>query len=204
MYKKTKILAVGDIHGDITLVKKLADQAEKENVDLVILCGDLTLAEKSTEQIVGPFINKNKKVLLIPGNHESLATVEFLAELYGATNLHGSHFSKDNVGFFGCSGVNIGIHKIPETEIYYLLYQGFTKISHLPKKVMVTHVHPTGLKMGQLSEFFEGSIGVRAALDKFKPDLVLCSHVHEAEGMEEIIGKTKIINVSRKGKILEL
>ena len=43
--KKIKILAVGDIHGDVGLVKKLAKKARDENVDLVILAGDLTFAE---------------------------------------------------------------------------------------------------------------------------------------------------------------
>ena len=83
--KKLKILAASDIHGDKASAKRLADQAKKENVDLVILCGDLTFAEMSTEGIVGPFAKAGKKVLIIPGNHETVATTNFLAELYGAT-----------------------------------------------------------------------------------------------------------------------
>jgi len=39
-----------------------------------------------------------------------------------------------------------------------------------------------------------------ALIDKFKPDILLCSHVHEAEGIEEKVGKTKVINVGKKGK----
>ena len=35
-----KILAAADIHGDSSLVKKLAEKAEKEKVGLVVLCGD--------------------------------------------------------------------------------------------------------------------------------------------------------------------
>ncbi|GAF97324.1 unnamed protein product, partial [marine sediment metagenome] len=42
-HTKIKILAAGDIHGDIGLAEKLAEKAKKEKVDLVILCGDLTL-----------------------------------------------------------------------------------------------------------------------------------------------------------------
>ena len=34
-----KILASGDLHGDIGLAKRLAERAEKEKVDLVVLCG---------------------------------------------------------------------------------------------------------------------------------------------------------------------
>ena len=76
---KLKILAAGDIHGDTNQAKKLAEQAEKENIDLVVLSGDLTYAETSTEGIIGPFVRKHKKVILIPGNHETVATAAFLS-----------------------------------------------------------------------------------------------------------------------------
>ena len=69
---------------------------------------------------------------------------------------------------------------------------------------MVTHVHPSGTLMEKFTDFFPGSSGVRKAIEKFQPDIALCSHVHEAEGIEEKIGKTKVINVGRKGKIIEI
>jgi len=199
-----KILASGDIHGDTTLVKKLALQAEKENVDLVILCGDLTLFEQSTKNIVGPFINKKKKVILIPGNHESVATADFLAELYGATNLHGYSVKHKNIGLFGCGGANVGPFMTDESEIMTLLEKGHEGIKGMRKKIMVTHVHPSGTMMEKFSDFIPGSKSVRKAVEKFKPDILLCSHVHEAEGIEERIGKTKVINVGKSGKIINI
>ena len=60
-----KILASGDIHGDTRLAEELALKAETEKVDLVILCGDLTNFEMSTEGIISPFKKRNQKVLLI-------------------------------------------------------------------------------------------------------------------------------------------
>jgi len=62
MRKKLKILAAGDIHGDSRLASQLAERAEKEKVDLVILCGDLTDEDKPTKGIISPFTKKNKKV----------------------------------------------------------------------------------------------------------------------------------------------
>ena len=58
--------------------------------------------------------------------------------------------------------------------------------------------------MEKLSDFVPGSSGLHKAIKEFKPDIVLCSHVHEAEGIEEKIGKTKIFNVGRHGKVFEL
>jgi len=199
-----KILAAGDIHGDTRLANNLAKQAEKEKVDLVILCGDLTYREISTKGIIGPFVKKNKKVILIPGNHETIATADFLAELYGVTNLHGYSIKIKNFGFFGCGSANTGLSQLSEKEIYGVLKKGFSKVKDTKKKIMVTHVHPKGTIMENLSSFVEGSSGVEKAVKKLKPDILLCSHIHEAEGIEETIGKTKVINVGRKGKIIKI
>lgn len=201
---KLKILAAGDIHGDTSLAEKLAERAKKEKVDLVILCGDLTLAESSTENIIGPFKKRNEKVLLIPGNHETVATADFLSELYGVKNIHGYSVKYKDVGIFGAGGANIGLFQLNEKEIYDLLKKGFDKIKYLKKKIMVTHVHPKGTKMEKFTKFFPGSSGIKRAIDRFQPDILLCSHVHEAEGIEEKIGKTRVINVGRKGKIIKI
>lgn len=199
-----KILASGDIHGDTNLAKKLAEKAVKENVDLVVLCGDITFGELSTDNLIGPFIAKGKKVILIPGNHETVATADFLAELYGATNLHGYSIMAGDIGLFGCGGANIGLFQLDEKEIYDLLKKGHEKIKDAKTKIMVTHVHPTETKIEKFTSFFPGSTGIKKAIDAFKPDILLCSHVHEAEGIEEMVGKTKVINVGKKGKIIEL
>jgi hypothetical protein len=203
-----KILAASDIHGDTNLVKKLAEQAEKENVDLVVLCGDLTMGERSTDNIIGPFAARHKKVLLIPGNHETVATADFLADVYDpfVRNIHGYSVRYKDVGIFGAGGVtNVGpAPPIDEGEMYDLLKKGFDKISYLKKRIMVTHIHPTDTKMEKMSKFVPGSDAVRKAVERFKPDILLCGHVHEAEGLEEKIGKTRVINVGRKGKIIRI
>lgn len=197
-----KILAAGDFHSDASAAKRLAKQAVTENVDLIVLNGDI-VEEAHAEGIVGHFADTKKKLLLIPGNHDLLIT-DFLATKYGAENLHGKHHITYNIGIIGAGGANCGMHALTDQEMYELLKTGFDKIKHLPTKIMVTHVHPSGTKMEQFSRFIVGSKGVRRAIEAFQPDLVICGHVHEAEGVEEKIGKTTVINVGRKGRILEL
>ena len=200
---KTKILAIGDIHGDTGLVKKLVEKAKKEKIDLVILAGDLTFMEQPVKNIIKPFAKAKKQVLLIPGNHESVATANFLAEIYPNTkNIHGSSFKKNDLGIFGAGAGDTGINTITDSEIFNLLKKGHETIKNSKKKIMVTHMHPKGSK----AEFsgFKGSIGVKKAIKKFKPNIAIYSHIHEAGGMEEKIGKTKAINVSRKEKIFEI
>ena len=203
MEKKTKILAVGDIHGDTGLVKKLADKAVKENVDLVILAGDLTFAEQSTKNLIGPFIKAKKKVLLIHGNHEGIATVNFLSELYPDTkNIHGYSTILNDIGIFGAGGADFGIDSMSEKNFKKVIGKAHNQIKDLNKKILVTHMHPQGSK----SEFtgFEGSKSIRDAIEKYQPDFAIFSHIHEAGGTEEKIGKTRVINVARKEKIFEI
>lgn len=203
-----KILAAGDIHGDMEQVRKLAEKAKKENVDLVILSGDLTMSEMHTIGLIGPFKKVGKKVVLIPGNHESLATADFLADFYGedgsVRNIHGYSVYLDDVGIFGAGSANIGIFQLPEKELFEVLKKGFSNVKDKKKKIMVTHVHPEGTLMGKLTQFFPGSTAVRQFIEKNQPDIAICSHVHEAEGMEELIGKTKVVNVGKAGKIFEV
>ncbi|MBI2507863.1 metallophosphoesterase family protein [Candidatus Woesearchaeota archaeon] len=199
-----KIFAASDIHGDINLAKSLAEKAEKAKVDMVLLCGDLTLQESSTEGIISPFKEKGLKVGIIPGNHESTATSNFLIERYKLVNLHGYSYYMDRVGMFGCGSANIGMFQLSEEEIFDFLEKGHNYVRDKQKKVMVTHVHPSGSLIEKFTKFFPGSMSVRKAIEKFQPDLALCGHVHEAEGIEEKIGNTRLINVGRQGKIIEI
>lgn len=199
-----RILGVGDIHGDRSLAERLAKRAADEQVDLIVVCGDFTFFDAEPRGIIGPFLERGKKVLLIPGNHDSLATHELLTTIYPVKDLHGYSVRYENVGFFGCGKANIGAERLDEEEIHELLQKAHSHIGYLEKRVMVTHVHPAGTMMERLTRFFPGSTGVRRAIEELQPDIALCSHVHEAEGIEERIGKTRVINVGRRGFILDV
>ena len=197
--KKLRILAAGDIHGDSGLARNLAEKARKEKVDLVILAGDIT-SPIETKNLLKPFKDEGKKVLLLPGNHDSFATIDFLAELYGMRNIHGYSIKMGEVGIFGAGGALD--FNTSEKEIFDTLKKGYDALSGVKKKIMITHMHASGSK----SEFsgIEGSGSIRRAIEKFHPEFLIHSHIHEAEGIEEKVGKTTIINVGRKGKIIEV
>jgi len=196
-----RIFAAGDFHADRTAAKRLAQQAIDEKADLIILNGDI-VEEDNTDGIMYHFMNTGKPVFLVPGNHDWFAT-DFLAAQYDAVNLHGKHTQQEHVSIIGCGGTNAGINMLTEKEIYDIVKttDGLAKSS---KKILVTHVHPAGTKMETFSHFVRGSTGLRQAIEKTKPDIVICGHVHEAEGIEEKIGDTLVINVGKRGRLIEL
>ena len=67
--------------------------------------------------------------LLIPGNHETVATADFLAAVYEphVKNIHGYAVRYQDVGIFGAGGAtNIGPQPpVDEGEMYDLLKKGF-------------------------------------------------------------------------------
>ncbi|MBT4539813.1 hypothetical protein HOC32_05995 [Candidatus Woesearchaeota archaeon] len=198
-----KILALSDVHGDGPAMQEMAEKAEKEQVDLVLLAGDI--AEEltgSVEGVIGPFKAKGIDVGIIPGNHDSMANINFLTEHYDIKNLHGYVLKKGNVGIFGCGYANVGPHFLDDESVFNTLQETHEQLKGIKKKIMLTHTHPQESILGL--GMFPGCKGVRKALDLFQPDIHICGHIHETEGIEEVIGKTRVINVGKKGKIIEL
>lgn len=205
MERKIRILAASDIEGDRRAVKALAEKAEKENVDLVVLCGDITDFDMETEGLIGPFLEKKKEVLFVTGNHDMPAAADFIARKYSVKNLQNYAAQIEDIGIFGCGGANIGPNFIDEDDMAFYLKRGFERIRDCRKKLMVTHVHPAGGKVDRA--FFVPGTGSRAvarAIETFKPDIHVCGHMHEFEGMEDYMGKTKLLSVGKHGTVFEI
>ncbi len=195
-----KVLAVGDLEGDRRLAEQLARRAEDEGVDAILICGDLVDDEDNTNGVISAF---EKPVFLVRGNHDAPHTFDFLVQRYKARNLEGYGYKAGAIGIFGCGSVNLGIWQNSESEIFEMLKQGAEYVRNCKAKVLMSHVHPARSKMTAVSGF-EGSEGLRRAIDELQPDIAFCSHICEAEGIEEKIGRTRVINVGRNGMVVNL
>jgi len=190
-----RIFAAGDFHGDRQAAKRLAERAVSENADIIVLNGDI-VEEDNPNGVVYYFAKTGKPVLLVPGNHDWFAT-DFLAAKYDLQNLHNKSVNFGNIAIVG-SGSNMAM--MSEKDIY----DGIRRLKSSQKTLLVSHVHPSGTLMETFSQFVKGSIGLRKAIEATKPAVVICGHVHEAEGIEEKIGNTLVVNVGKKGRLIEL
>ena len=197
---KLKILAAGDLHGDSRISEKLALKAEKEKVDLVVLLGDIT-GMTHAKNLIQPFLNKHQKVVFVPGNWETKTDADAIAKKYNIKNIEKHYVVYKNTGIFGVGSADWSLYP-DEVKTMKHLKQQNEKIKDLEKKIMISHLHAAGTK-SELSGI-PGNAAIRRAVNKFQPDLFIAGHIHELEGVEERVGKTRVVNVGRRGKIFEI
>ena len=197
MEKKLRILAAGDLHGNVGIARKLSEKARKEKVDLVVLAGDIYGYEGGEEGILEPFSKLKQKVVFIPGNCDFDTDRSKLTK--DAKDIHNYYVTYEGVGIVGMGSPN---WKLSLNEKDFEDIKGNFDRMKTKKKILVSHLHARGTK----AEFsgFPGDEIVRKAVEKFKPDLLISGHIHEAEGIEDKIGGTKVFQVGVKGKVLEI
>jgi hypothetical protein len=196
MQGKLKILAAADLHGDIDLARKLAKKAKSKKVDLVVLAGDISGYNEEDGKVLMPFIEEKQKIAFVPGNWDSEKDHMIMKSL--AKSLHHYYLTYKDVGI---AGVGNADWELLDYRDFQALKNNFNKMK--PKKrVLVSHWHAAGTK----AEFsgIQGDNFLRKIIEEFKPDILISGHIHEAEGIEEKIGKTRVIQVGRKGTIIEI
>ena len=199
---RVRLLVTGDLHGDKNVAKKLAEKAVKHNADIVVITGDLTAFDIDREGMIGPFLEKGKKVIFVGGNHDSPATIEEVEKEYKIPNLQKYAVKYNDIGFFGCGGGNIGINYISDKEMFKAIKNGFAYVKDAKTKILVTHIHPKGSLIEKFS--FPGAEAVTKAIYEMKPDIHVCGHIHELEGAVEVMGSTKVMCVGSSGKIIDI
>jgi len=200
--KKFRILAAADFQGNATVAETLSRKAEKEKVDLVVLAGDLHGNKKNSPGIIAPFKKRNQKVIFVPGNWDTTTESNLLSDMYKIKNIDGIYTHYNGIDFVGVGSADFKLD-IDNEKTLDKLIKNFEKIKTKPtKKVLISHIHARNT----LAEFsgFRGSKVLRSIIDYFQPDVFISSHIHEAEGLEQKIGKTKVFQVGKSGKIIEI
>lgn len=177
-----KIFAVADIHGAQYRLNLVLKNIQKYSPDLVVICGDITqfgpgeLAKNFLDQIP-------VETLAITGNIDTPDVSKGIDESK-ATKIELKKVTKKEIPFVGISGVDSGQFKVLDEK--KLLNE---------KSVLVSHVPPYGAQDKIFIGLHGGSKELKEIVDKYKPRLVLCGHVHEDPGFTKI-GKTTVVNCS--------
>ncbi len=198
-----KILAFTDIHGSLQALKRLEQKVKKENPDLLVCAGDVSIFEHGIAGIMRRLNKLNKKIIMVHGNHEDDPTFRKLSKLFkNIVFIHKNYFIEGNLLFLGFGG---GGFSIVDKEFEDTAKNKFKKIIQKnkgKKTILVTHAPPYKTKLDKLIQGHCGNKSIRNFAEKNKIDFLICGHLHENFGKEDKIGKTKVINPGPFGKII--
>jgi len=197
-----KILAFVDLHGSLKALKKLQKLVEKENPDIIVCAGDITIFEQNLDYLVHRVSRFKKPVLMIPGNHEEDTVLRRSCSLFkNVFYLHGSTYAQDNVLFLGWGG---GGFSIRDKE-FEKKAKGFKKeMEKFDKVVLVTHAPPYNTRLDRIIEESCGNKSIRKfiAENSGKIKLAIAGHLHENAGREDHIKETRVVNPGPFGKVI--
>lgn len=192
-----RILCLSDIHGLGNLISEAVAQTNPPP-DIVVVCGDWTTFGNvaSLAPIANTLAKAGIPFLGVSGNCDSAEIENFLSAK--DISIDGRGRMKGELGFFGVSASNTTPLFTPfersEQEILSLLAIGYESVRHAKKKILVCHVPPFNTTTDLLrGGTHAGSRSIRSFIETNSVDLVLCGHIHESFGLDQI-GNTHVVN----------
>jgi Icc-related predicted phosphoesterase len=142
----------------------------------------------------------NRPIVLVAGNNES--TEELIEACQGwslAHVLHGSSLTLSGVTFFGLGG-GIPVTPFGSWSYDFTEEQATKLLADCPAGcVLVSHSPPQGAVDLSSRGQSLGSTAVRAVIERVRPRLVVCGHIHGSAGQSAMIGSTPVINAGPEG-----
>jgi Icc-related predicted phosphoesterase len=190
-----KLLCVTDLHGKVSALQKIFAQAGE--ADVLLLGGDITEfgTPNSAESLVRRAERAYPRVLAVAGNCDSAAIDQRLVKL--GVGLFRRGVIHAGVGFIGLSAMppwTGRMYELSEEEIADALETGREQVRTVGRHVVLSHCPPWGTDLDLTSGGQHvGSRSLWAFIEQYQPPLVICGHIHEGRGVEEI-GATTVVN----------
>jgi Icc-related predicted phosphoesterase len=197
------LLLFSDLHADTDAARHLVEMAR--TADVLIGAGDFGNMRREIHRCIDILQVIVKPAVLVPGNAESAEELtDACRDWPSAHVLHGSGVRIDGVDFFGIGGA------IPVTPFGSWSYdfseeEAKQLLSTCPiGGVLVSHSPPKGTVDRSSKGQNLGSSAVREAVERCRPKLVVCGHIHGSWGVREMIDATTVINAGPEGIELEI
>ena len=191
-----RIAYVVDVHGRFDAVGDAVARAG--DVDVLVVGGDITTfgTPDDAEGAVAGWRPLAARLLAVAGNCDSPEIDARLVELGISLDGHGVEI--DGVGFFGTSAApHSPLHtpyEVPDDELGRRAEAGLAEIDGAPVRIFCPHAPPFDTACDRIrSGQHVGSHALRAFVDREQPDLLLCGHIHEARGIDDV-GRTRVVN----------
>jgi Icc-related predicted phosphoesterase len=196
-----KLLIFSDIHSNHQALERLM----AIEADYYFAAGDLVNWGSGLEACGKILAKRAGKVHVLPGNHESETQIATFCTQFGFQNFHGQTLM---IGAHHIAGLGYSSPTPFNTPGEYSeaeLAARLAPFGKLNPLVLICHAPPFDTALDRIREGVHGgSRSIRDFIDGHQPRHFFCGHIHEAEGAEITIGKTKAVNVGKRGYLLEL
>lgn len=203
-----KICAISDIHGDVSASYKVKEYLESYNISDVIMLGDYSASTGDLDenrediQTIVNTIGNLSNIYALPGNCDALNVIEVLNSFGINYHKKTAHIGDFEVVFYG------GSNKTPsgtpweiEEDTIYSDLKELLDTSTEARHLLAVHAPPFDTKCDIIpGGAHVGSESIRKLIEEFKPEFVICSHIHECAGRFDAIGETTIVNIGRLGQ----
>lgn len=200
-YPSVKLLAFSDVHRDRKRAQRLVELAGE--ADVAVGAGDYCTVRIGLERTIETLSAITVPTVLVPGNAESDTRLWRACAVWPAAHvLHGEAKEIAGVEFFGLGG---GVPPTPFPWSFDLTEdEAAGQLERCPEgAVLVVHSPPRGF-LDQVHGRHLGSRAVLEAIERKRPALVVCGHIHQCWGEEAMVGATPVVNVGPDGRLLEI
>lgn len=201
-----KFLAFADLHDDTAATAALVQRAQEDDIEFLVCAGDISQLGRGLTTTLKKLAKVNKPLYLVPGQppHETNEMLEtVLPKFPYCVNLHANAVEVGDYLFLGYGEGGFAKQDATFRKVARQWYG-----HHKGKKiVLVVHQPPFHTKLDFLdsaSEKYVGNLDYRKFIERIKPKLVICGHIHESAGETDKVGTTTLMNPGWEGMVVEL
>ena len=175
------------------------------DADAYFCAGDLVNMGESMAAAAEILRPKASRTFVIPGNHESAGQIAGFCAEFGMTDLHGRSVDLGGVQLAALGYSNITPFSTPGEYSEAEIAERLAPFATLKPLVLVCHCPPKDTPLDRAGEGLHfGSPSIRQFLDQVQPARFYCGHIHEAAGVEAMLGDTPSLNLGKRGYLLDL
>ena len=190
------IIGIADTHGDVRALGRMG--ADLAAADVVALAGDITTFgnREDAARVVEAIRGRCRSLVAVPGNCDPPEVAECLEE--NGIGLHARNQTVEGVTFVGLGGslpcLGRTVTEYTEDQLQAFLARAARGAPPDAPVVLVSHEPPYNTAVDNAHHGgHAGSASVRSFIERYRPLLCLCGHIHESRGIDTI-GSTKIVN----------
>ncbi len=198
----SRFLIFSDIHNDVNALQRLL----AVDADAYFCAGDLVSWARGLDKMAVSFARRPaESIYMLPGNHESASQIEDFCARHGFVNFHEKMAEIGGVRVAGLGYSMITPFDTPGEYTEEQFAERLSRFAEYKPQVLVCHSPPLNTPLDRIKEgLHAGSRAVREFIEQYQPGHFFCGHIHEAEGFVLQMGATRVMNVGKKGWLLEI